>query len=64
MEPLLHIDTLLEQTQVCAFFSKVDLASPYHQIRLRESDQWKTSFLLQLGQFQWKVVPLGLQGSS
>ena len=49
VEPLLHIDTLLEQTQGCAFFSKIDLASAYHQFRLRESDWWKTSFQLQLG---------------
>ena len=64
MEPLLHIDTLLEQTRGCAFFSKINLASAYHQIRLRESDRWKTSFRLQLGQFQWKVVLFSLQGSS
>ena len=63
-EPLPHIDTLLEQTQECAFFSKISLALAYHQIRLRESDQWKTSFQSQLGQFQWKVVPFSLQGSS
>ena len=64
VEPLPHIDTLLEQTRGCAFFSKIDLASAYHQIRLRTSDRWKTSFRSQLGQFQWKVVPFGLQGSS
>ena len=64
MEPLQHIDTLLEQTLGCAFFSKIDLASAYHQIRLLESDWWKTSFLSQLGQFQWNVVLFCLQGSS
>ena len=58
MEPLPHIDPLLEQTRGCAFFSKIYLASAYHQ------DWWKTSFLFQLGQFQWKVVPFSLQGSS
>ena len=64
MEPLPHIDTLLEQTRGSAFFSKIVLVLAYHRIRLRESDRWKTSFLSQLGQFQWKVVLLGLQGSS
>ena len=44
VEPLQHIDTLLEQTRGCSFFSKIDLASAYHQIRLQESDLWKTSF--------------------
>ena len=36
VEPLPHIDTLLEQTRGGAFFSKIDLALAYHQIRLRE----------------------------
>ena len=40
VEPLPHIDTLLEQTRGCAFLSKIDLASAYHQIRLRESGTW------------------------
>ena len=33
-------------------------------MRLWEADWWKTSFRSQLGQFEWKVMPLGLQGSS
>ena len=64
VEPLQHIDTLLEQTRGCAFFSKINLVLAYHQIRLRELDQWKTSFKSQLLQFQWKVVQFCLQGSS
>ncbi len=35
-----------------------------HQLRVRASDRWKTSFRSQLGQFEWNVVPFGLQGSS
>ena len=31
---------------------------------MRASDRWKTSFRSQLGQFEWNVVPFGLQGSS
>ena len=45
-------------------FTKLDLASSYHQLRVRDSDRWKTSFRSQLGQFEWNVVPFGLQGSS
>ena len=41
-----------------------DLAQGYHQVRLREADWWKTSFRSQLGQFGWKFMPFGLQGSS
>jgi hypothetical protein len=43
---------------------QLDLASSYHQLRVRASDWWKTSFRSQLGQFDWNVVPAGLQGSS
>lgn len=64
LEPLPHIDQLLEKTRGSTFFTKLDLASAYHQIRLRKSDRWKTSFRSPLGQFEWTVVPFGLQGSS
>ena len=56
VEPLPHIDALL--------FTKLDLASSYHQLRVRAADRWKTSFRSQLGQFEWNVVPFGLQGAS
>ena len=64
VEPLPHIDALLDGTRGSHFFTKLDLASSYHQLRVRTSDRWKTSFRSQLGQFEWNVVPFGLQGSS
>ena len=64
MELLPHIDALLDGTRGSCFFTKLDLASSYHQLRVRDSDRWKTSFRSQLGQFEWNVVPFGLQGSS
>ena len=64
VEPLPHIDALLDGTRGSCFFTKLDLASSYHQLRVREQDRWKTSFRSQLGQFEWNVVPYGLQGSS
>ena len=64
VEPLPHIDALLDGTRGSRFFTKLDLASSYHQLRVRDSDRWKTSFRSQLGQFEWNVVPFGLQGSS
>ena len=63
VEPLPHIDALLDGTRGSRFFTKLDLASSYHQLRVRDSDRWKTSFRSQLGQFEWNVVPFGLQGS-
>ena len=64
VEPLPHIDALLDGTRGSRFFTKLDLASSYHQLRVRAVDRWKTSFRSQLGQFEWNVVPFGLQGAS
>ena len=41
-----------------------DLAQGYHQVRIREADWCKTSFRSPLWQFEWKVMPFGLQGAS
>ena len=64
VEPLPHIDALLDQTRGSGWFTKFDLWQGYHQVRVREADWWKTSFRTQLGRFEWKVMPFGLQGSS
>ena len=64
VEPLPHIDALLDGTRGSCFFTKLDLSQSYHQLRVRSADRWKTSFRSQLGQFEWNVVPFGLQGSS
>jgi hypothetical protein len=62
--PLPHIDALLDGTRGAKWFTKFDLAQGNHQVLLREADWWKTSFRSQLGQFEWKVMPFVLQGSS
>ncbi len=45
VEPLQHIDTLLDGTRGLCFFTKLDLASSYHQLLVLASDRCKTSFL-------------------
>ncbi len=66
VEPPPHIDALLDETRGACWFTKFDLARGYHQVRLREAEWWKTSFRsqLQVGQFEWQVLPFGLRGSS
>ena len=47
--PLQHIYALLDVTRGSRFFTKLDLAGSFHQLRVRAADRWKTSFQSQLG---------------
>ena len=58
--PLPRIVDILDKLATARVFSSIDLASAYHQVRIRPGDEYKTAFLTDQGLFEFVVLPFGL----
>jgi hypothetical protein len=60
MYPLSHIDILFDQLAGAQVFSKIDVCSGYHQIKIRDKDIPKTTFSTRYGMYEYLVMSFGL----
>ena len=55
-----RIDDLFNQLKEAILFSKIDLRSEYHQVRMKKEDIYKNAFKTRYGNYEFVVVPFGL----
>src|SRR6266581_2846938 len=58
--PLPRISDLLDAPSHAKIYTKLDLQHAYHLVRIAAGDEWKTSFCMRYGSYEWLVMPFSL----